>query len=55
MYGRLLLFLRMIDNRFLKIGSKSTYVIGEPIIGVAAMGTGESATGSATTLSRVMV
>jgi hypothetical protein len=48
------LFLHMIGNRFLKIGSKSTSVIGEPIIGVAAIGTGESAPGSAITLPCAM-
>jgi hypothetical protein len=54
LYGRLLLFLIIIGNRFLKTGSKSslTSVIGEPTIDIAAMGTGESATGSA---SRKMV
>jgi hypothetical protein len=46
----------MIDNRFLKTDSKSssTSVIEELIIGVAAMGTGESVTGSAITLSCAM-
>jgi hypothetical protein len=52
LYRRLLLLLLMIGNRFLKIGSSSSLIsaIREPTIGVAAIGTGESITGSGTTL-----
>jgi hypothetical protein len=53
---RLLLLLLMIGNRFLKTGfpSSSIYVIGEPIIGVATIVTGEFLTGSTTTLPCTM-